>query len=253
METVTDFIFLGSKITADGDCSHEIKRYFLLGRKKYDQPRQHIEKQRHYFANKSSSSQSYGFSSSHVWMWELDYKESEHRRNDAFELWCWRRLLRVPWTARRSNQSILEEISPGCSLEGMMLKLKLQYFGHLMWRVDSLEKTLMLGGIRGRRRRGWQRMRWLDGITDWMDVRLSELWEMVMDREAWRAVIHGVTKSQTRLSDWTELNWTELLPPQGLWKRKFHKIVTLSPHYTALLRLWTQSLTAAWKERKGIR
>ena len=123
---------------------------------------------------------------------------------------CWRRLLRVPWTARRSNQSILKEISPGCSLEGMMLKRKLQYFGHLMQRVDLLEKTLLLGGIGGRRRRGWQRMRWLDGITDSTDVSLSELWELVMDREAWRAVIHGVTKSQTRLSDWTELNWTIL-------------------------------------------
>ena len=128
-------------------------------------------------------------------------KKAEHQRIDAFELWCWRRLVRVPWTARRSNQSILKDISPGISLEGVMLKLKLQYFGHLMRRVDSLEKTLMLGGIGGRRRRGQQRMRCLDGITDSMDVSLSEFWEMVMDREAWSAVIHGVSKNQTRLSD----------------------------------------------------
>ena len=141
-------------------------------------------------------------------------KKAEHWKIDAFELWYWRRLLRVPWTARRSNQSILKEISPGCSLEGLMLKLKFQYFGHLMRKVDSLEKTLILGGIGGRRRRGWQRMRWLDGITDLMGMSLSKGRKgvppgVVMDREAWRAAIHGVTKSWTRLSDWTELNWTE--------------------------------------------
>ena len=206
VETVSDFIFLGSKITADGDCSHEIKRRLLLGRKVITNLDSILKSRDITLLTKVHLVSAMVFP---VVMYRREswtIKKAEHRRIDAFELWCWRRLLRVPWTARRSNQSILKEISPGCSLEGLMLKLKLQYFGHLMWRADSFEKTLMLGKIEGRRR-GRQRMRRLHGVTDTMNIGLGGLQELVMNREVWSAAVHGVAKSRTWLSNWTGLKY----------------------------------------------